>query len=220
MGALATAMVAAVRQRIADQGATNIKTDTTLYRFLSEGQRRLAEDLSDAALYPLAKIDSTVIQAAVAAYDLPADFLRENLVLYKGIRSRRWETVDEDALRRNAQLTPSETVPFHIIWGNQVRFPRIVPTQTGAETIEVWYYCIPPEISASQEPLLLVPYHNTIETFAVARCFEMWEDYDVAAIEQAHYLEECLLINSRYSGKVAFDGVPNDPRLEILAGGQ
>jgi len=38
----------------------------------------------------------------------------------------------------------------------------------------------------------------------------------VASVEQQHALEQIILIDSRYQGKPAFDGVPNDPRLDLL----
>lgn len=208
-------MLGVVRARLGDPGKTTWK-DAALYAYLTEAQRHLANELCDAGLWPLCARATITIIAEQTNYDLPADFLRERLVKYKTRFARRWSLADEDSLRDNPQTAPSETNPFYYVWNGDLQFPRITPTQAGGETIDLWYLAAPGPISAVSEPILPKPYFNTMETWAVARALEQNEQFEVADVEMAHVVEETILYNSRYSGKPAYDGVPNDPRLEVL----
>ena len=215
---MATDSLGVVRSRLGDPGKVTW-TDAALYAYLSEGQRHLANHLCDAALWPLFAVASSLVVVAQTNYALPSDFLRERLVMYKTLYARRWTLAEEDALRDNPQSLPSETNPFYYLWHGDIWFPRIVPTQAGSEYVDLWYLKATGAIDGSTEPVLPLVYHNTIETFAVGRALEQQRMYDEAKVERAHVLEEVLEINSRYSGKPAYDGIPNDPRLQVLTGG-
>jgi hypothetical protein len=219
MGVLADDMIFTVRLRVGDLSADNWK-DPALYAFLSEGQRHLARYLTDGALYMLASIAETALEADVAEYDLPADFLRDRALKYKSVWARRWPLSEEEALRRPGQMQPTEDNPFYIIRGTQVRFPRLTVTQDNGDAFALWYVRLPLDIAGDQEPELPVTLHNLIEDFAVARCFEGREEFGTAALMQAHVLEQVLMVNARYTGQRAFDGVPRDPRLQALTDGR
>lgn len=215
---MAADSLAVVRARLNDPGKVNWG-DSTLYVYLAEAQRHLANYLCDAALWPLFAVQATTIVAAQTNYALPTDFLRERSVLYKSVYAVRWTLAEEDALRDNPQTTPTESLPYYYLWDGDVWFPRIVPTQAGAQTVTLRYLKTTGVLNGSTEPVLPLVYHNTMETFAVGRALQRAKAYDEAKIEMAHVLEEIFLINSRYSGKPAYDGVPNDPRLQVLKGG-
>ena len=215
MGALAAEMLGIVRDRVDDLAGNNW-SDAQVYAFLSAGQMHLATQLPGAALYPLMSLASTPIVAGQNAYALPAGFLREMGLQYKGLWARRWIVAEVNALLNGNTLTaPSEAEPYYVIWDG-ILLPGIVPTQAGTDVILLWYFEVPPPISGSQEPLLPEVYHNPIEDWAVSLCMESRGEFQVASVEQQHALEQIILIDSRYQGKPAFDGVPNDPRLDLL----
>ena len=215
-GDVSKVMKATVRSRIGDLAGTTW-TDDEIYAHLNAAQYALAQNLCDAALWQLTKADSTTLAGAQDNYDLPSDFLRERLVKYKGIVARRWPVEELDALRANPQTAPSETNPFYYIWVNDVVFDVSAVTQGNGDEMEIWYIAEPTEMDDDTDPDLGTQFHNIIEDRAVALCLEHGQgEWDEAKEQTAHFLEQCILINSRYAGKPAYDGVPNDPRLEVL----
>ena len=158
-----------------------------------------------------------LLLSSSTSYTFPTDFLRERLVKYKGIEARRWTLDEIDALRANPQTKPSESNPFYYIWEGKICFEVDSVTQANGDEYEIWYVKQPTDIGDSADPDLPEQFHNPLEDFAVARCLEQATgDWEASEVQMAHFLEQCMLVNSRYSGKPAFDGIPSDPRLEVL----
>ncbi len=217
MGALAMTLADAVSLRIGDLAGDNW-TDTDIYAFLSEGQRYLAQHLCDSALWSLSKVETVTLVAGTAEYDLPSDFLRDRAVKYKTVWAKRWPLSKEDSLRRNQFTSPSEANPYYLIWGGQVRFPRLTVTQAGSENFSLWYIRVPPAMSEAEleEPVLPTALYNLLEDFAVMRCLEARGDAGPAALRHSHLVEEIMTVNARYRGKPAFDNLTRDPKPEVL----
>lgn len=218
-GDLSKAIKGVVRSRLGDPAGTTW-SDAEVYAYLNAAQLALAHHLCDAGLWQLTKVESTVLVGGQEKYDLPDDFLRVRTVKYKGIIARRWTVEELDALRANANplTAPSETNPFYYIWENDVVFEVSTVTQGGAETMEIWYIATPTTMTDGVDPVLGGQLYNVLEDWAVSLCLEQNRQYDEAQVESAHFLEQCALITSRYAGKPAYDGVPNDPRLDVLRG--
>ena len=218
-GEIAQKMKSIVRDRVNDKAGTRW-SDPDIYAYLNEGQQALAHYLCDGALWQLTSVEQTDLVDATNNYDLPSDFLRERLVKYKTIVARRWTVEEIDALRANPQTAPTEANPFYYIWAGDIYFPEITVIQTNGDQCEIWYIKQPTDMSDAVDPDFGKQFHNLIEDFAVSRCLEQGDgDFGQAEVQAAHFLEQCLLINSRYRGGSSFEGIPADPRLSVLIPG-
>ena len=209
-------MLARVRLRLGDRAGTTWTSDTTLYAFLNEGFMALAQNVADAALYNLKKVQSAALVGGTAYYDLPTDFLRPRIVKYKDIVSIFWPVEEIQALIDNPLYTVSESNPFFYIWDGDLYFEVGSVTQGGSDTYELWYIKTPTTISASADPDLGQPFYQPVEDFAVSRALEAAQEYELSAVMMAHFYEATGLINERYKSSGAFSGIPNDPRSEAV----
>jgi len=214
-GDLSKEMLARVRMRLGDRAGKIWTSDATIYAFISEGFNVMAHDVVDAALYELMKVQSAVLVGAQDEYDLPSDYLRPRIVKYKGLVAVMWP-VDELRGLELTLYTPAETSPFFYIWDDDLVFEVGTVTQAAAETYELWYVKTPTAVTTTVDPELGEAFFQPVEDFAVSRCMESQQEYGMAAVLMGHFIETCGIINRRYAGAPAFDGIPNDPRLEVL----
>jgi hypothetical protein len=211
-------MVAVVRARVADLAGAHW-TDAELYAFLNAGFLELAHSLPDAALVGLTEATTGALVGAQNEYDLPSDFLRERLVLYKGKVAVRWMVRETGALISDSLIAGaiSEANPFYRIWDNDVIFKVGTVTQAGAEVYEVRYIREPTTISSTVDPDLSSAYFNPVEDYAVALCLAEAGQAGAGAVQRAHFDEFCQLVTAQYSNPdFVYDGIPKDP----LLGGQ
>lgn len=216
-GTISQAMLATVRDRVADPAGTRY-LDAEIYAWLNEGLQAIAHAVADEAMTPLTSVDSTALVTSQNNYDLPSDFMRERLVKLIGVVSRRWQQREWDALSHNSMIVASASNPFHYIVDDDIRFHAGSITQSGTDTCEMWYVKSPTTISGTVDPDLPAPFYNLAEDWAVARCFENARRWDLASIAMAHFREQCVLVNSVWNGSGIFDGIPNDPEFSVLRG--
>jgi len=222
-GDISKTMLSRVRARLGDK-AGNTWSSSTLYAFLNDGFRALAQEVPDGALFHLTRIDSQALVGAQSNYDLPTSYLRPRIVKYKTLYAKRWPIRDLQALRTNTAYTPSETEPYWYIWDNDLHFVVGTVTQGNGEKYELWYLKQPVTISASVDPELPRQYFLPVETYAVSRALESISGPDEtgqgaaaeAKRQMALFHELCFVMALRFRTDVPYDGTPNDPDLRAL----
>ena len=218
-GDISKGMLAVVRARIGDLAGT-IRSDAEIYGFLNTGFRLLAQELNDAAIPYLTKVQSASLTGAQNAYNLPADFLRERIVKYKGLFARRWRLSETEALRTHAFIVKSETEPYYRIWNKELYFEVGTVSQVNGDTYELWYIKIPTAISAAADPELPKQYFDVVEDLAVSLCMEPGRQVEAARFFLLEHQRKVDLIDVRFDGGEPFDDLLRDPsRPQEQAGG-
>ncbi len=202
-------MIAAVRGRINEPSEQQL-TNAQLLTFLNDAQQELCIQLNDGALWSL---KASVIRALTlneAAYALPADFMREEILSYKGIVARRWSVRELDALSgSNVLHEPSETRPYYYIWNNQLWIRA--GTKTSGN-YRFYYVAAPTDMTTVLDPEVPVEYDDLMVTFATSLCREAQALPEEAERLRQEFLGRCAIVNSRFSGSMPHDTVPGDRR--------
>lgn len=208
-----------VRNLVGDKAGTGW-SNQELYYYLNEGQRLLSRIIADGALWAITDVESAALVSAQSGYTLPTDYLRERLVKYKGLFSRRWKIKDLRAIEEPyPQSDPSEANPFHIIWHKKLIFYVDAVTQSNGEKYELWYIHRPADMTDSVDPELPSQFYNAMIDWAVGKAFEQKRDAGMAEVQKAYFYEQVDIINARYKGdKEAFDGIPHDPMFAAIRG--
>lgn len=219
VGDLSKGLRGVVRNLIGDQAGTGW-SNAELYYYLNEGQRLLCRIIADGALWAVTDVEAADLSAGVVGYTLPTDYLRERLVKYKGLFSRRWKIKDLRAIEEPyPQCVPSEANPFHIIWQKKLIFYVGTVTQGDSEKYELWYIHRPADMTDGVDPELPSQFYNAMIDWAVGKAFEQKRDAGMAEVQKAYFYEQVDIINARYKGdKEAFDGIPHDPMFAAIRG--
>jgi hypothetical protein len=192
-------------------------TDTELYYFLSEAQRRISEEASIATLWNLTDIAETTLVAGQDGYALPDDFAYDRLVKYKGTPSTRKSHEDiRELVDTNSYVTPSETNPFHIIEEGKIRFFVGGVTQSGSEVFTLLFVRTPVDIDGSTDPELPEHFHNAIIDLAMQLAYESSDEPEAAEQQEAFGVEQIVTINARQHGRNPYGDIARDPRLSSL----
>jgi len=163
-GDISKALLATTRFRLGEPAADRWQ-DSEIYGWLNEAEMVLAnEEGLDAAMFPLTEICNGVVTTAVFTYDLPADFLRERYVTLGGVMCQRLETLNLQATLSNIYFTPSKTMPFYSIVGNQIVF-MTGSVDPDSLVYQVYYVRKPMRVRAitslvAEGTVLTVPLHG------------------------------------------------------------
>jgi len=218
-GATSQELLARVRSLIGEPSQETWH-DEEIYSALTAAQLDLITvRLGDGALFEMSEIDEELLVAGTNVYDLPSDFVRERMVEYKGIYSKRHparylKALGEGTATANAHYTPSETNPFWRIHAGQVVHSVGTVTQANGDAFNLWYISSPAaDISSTADPELGTQLQNLLVWFAVSRCMEQSGEPEIAAAMMAYYKQCCSLINKRYHDEMPADRIPGDPTL-------
>jgi hypothetical protein len=205
-------LVSMVRARVNEPSEQGFDDDEILAA-LNEGQQDLCVQLDDAALYAIQEKQNAALTLDTNPYALPADFMRARVLEYKSTVARRWQVHRLDALASDGDTysQPSETNPAWYLWDNQLYIEA--GTKTSGN-YHLYYYKVPTDMTTGVDPLIPAEYDGLLVGFAITRIREkqggpMWDEGERLWQE---YIGRCAIINSRYSGRLPFDGTAGDRR--------
>jgi len=187
--------------------------DSEILLFLNEAQLDLCLQVNDAALYALQEIAHSPLTLDNEPYELPSNFMRERVLVYKRVMAIRWDVFRLDALDSTGnvyhQPTESDPPPHWYLWDNKLYIEAGTKT---AGNYHLYYYKLPTTMSVKVDPSLPMEFDGLMVLFGVMRIRE--KQGHIAESERLwnEYLERCEIINSRYTGREPFDGVPGDRR--------
>lgn len=181
-----------IRSRIAEPVAQAL-SDTQLLLFVNEGQKDLCLQLNDAALATLSESVTAPLSLDSEPYDLPADFLRERLLVYKLAPARRLAAKDLAALDNNVYWRPTEAKPAYHLW-RQLNIEAGVKT---AGTYTLHYFRLPADASTSVDPETPQEADDLLVSFATSRCREALGDFAESERVWSEYMMRCSIFNGR-----------------------
>lgn len=192
-------------------------SDTELFYFLSEAQRRIAMEADVGALWALTDIHSDTLVGDQDEYSLPSDFAYDRLVRYKGIESTRKSNEQiRELVEGNSYVTPAQDNPFHVIENDQIVFYVSAVTQAGSEVFELYYVRTPVDITTDVDPELPAHFYNAILDLARSLAYESASEPSRAEAEEAYGIEQIVVVNARMNGRDPYDDIAKDARLEVL----
>ena len=142
--------------------------------------------------------------------------LRERLVQYKGLETRRWPLHEDYRIRSSSYAVGIETSPCYEIVGTNIVFRVGIVTQVppAVDPFEIWYIFKPVAVTAAVDPVISSAYFPLLEAFAMARLFGQSGDEGMAQQSMTEYQAYLNLVLDRAP---SVDGRPGEP---VAAGGE
>lgn len=201
-----------VRVRVGEPSKTGI-LDAQVLAYLNAAQDDLLIRVDNGALGSVSETDTGNLTAAAepchtgaVSVALPADFVREIIVMYDDIQAKLVEVSELDQLDDSYHRAPSTTNPYYYIW-NELLY---VEAGTTAQTAYSLYHINRPAVlTLTVDPTISDEFFGMMEDFAVARCREQTGDYDEKRRILEQYKNRCIVLNSRWGAPV-YEGEPGD----------
>lgn len=178
-----------VRNIVGDEAGVFIE-DEELLDYLNDGYYDMARRTK--LLRDVSAINTV---AGTAEYPLPAGFILEKRVTFNSTRIKKTTVEMIDQIDREKDLASNTGTPFnYYIWGLKLGlYPT--PDQTEVGKLKLYYTRLPLVVLAvdADIPELPTDMHEDIVRYAVARCREQAEDYEVATSTMGEYTQRAAV---------------------------
>jgi hypothetical protein len=200
------ALVVSIRRFLNEPVEGSVLT-ADLYRYLTEAQMALAVDMDDAALGALYQQSLVSITLDQEPFALPANFLREQMVIWVNIPAIRWPVWHQWQPGFGASAPPSMACPYWYIWNG---YYQVLAGLRAAGAVRLNYLQVPVDVTAAVDPTLGTEFDDLMVWMAGSRACESVGDFETAALLTELYDGAVAEWNGRYSGRPPVDTIPGD----------
>lgn len=174
-----------VRNIVGDETGIFIETEE-LDMYVNDGYNDVARRTK--ILRDIATIN---IVAGTAEYSLPSNFIMEKRVTIENLRIRKTtiESIDSIDRSKDDPSNKGNSLAYYF-WGSKI---GLYPTPASAITggLKVYYVRLPLTALAADAdiPEIPVDMHEDIVRYAIARCREQAEDFEIAQANMGEYAQ-------------------------------
>lgn len=216
-GDITKVLMANVRVRVGEASKTGI-LDAQVLAYLNAAQDDILIRVDNG---PLGSVSETATGDLTTAAEpchtgavsiaLPADFVREIIVLYDDIQAKCIDISKLDQVDDNYHRAPTTTNPYYYIW-NELLYVEAGVTTTTAHSL--YHINRPAVLSLTVDPTISDEFFGMMEDFAVALCREQTGDYEEKRRIRQQYKDRCTILNSRWGAPV-YEGQPGDSARSV-----